>query len=85
MIVADGKTLERYLENEKIAARVEVLDRIIHRPPVHLVLKSEWPVALCGYIVASHLGVSAPGRDRCVACLEIARDRGLRRPGWAVP
>lgn len=50
--------------------------------PVHLVLKADWPRALCGAEVRERFGVSAPGRDRCPACLRIAGERGLGRPGW---
>ena len=49
---------------------------------VHLVLKPEWPIALCGANVTEHLGIKAPARDRCVDCLRIASTRGLGRPGW---
>lgn len=49
----------------------------------HLVLKPDWPRALCGAIVSDHLGLGAPAMDRCHACLAIARARGLGRPGWA--
>jgi hypothetical protein len=52
-------------------------------PLVHLVLRADWPIALCGANVRDHLGESAPGRDRCVDCLRISRSRGLGRPGWA--
>jgi hypothetical protein len=48
----------------------------------HLVLKPEWPIALCGANVSEHLGTRAPARDRCVDCLKIAAARGLGRPGW---
>ena len=48
----------------------------------HLVLKRDWPVALCGYVVQAHLGTNASGRDRCAECLAIAARRGLGRPGW---
>jgi len=48
----------------------------------HLVLKQDWPIALCGANVREHLGTSAPAMDRCVDCLRIARERGLGRPGW---
>ncbi len=48
----------------------------------HLVLKSDWPIALCGANVTEHLGTGAPARDRCVDCLKIALTRGLGRPGW---
>lgn len=50
--------------------------------PVHLVLRRDWPVALCGHVVGNLLGTSAPGRDRCVACLKVAAARGLGHPGW---
>ena len=49
----------------------------------HLVTKDAWPVALCGHHVTDKLGTSAPGRDRCHACLRLAKDLGLGRPGWA--
>lgn len=48
----------------------------------HLVLKADWPIALCGANVSEHLGASAPAMDRCVDCLRIASTRALGRPGW---
>ncbi len=48
----------------------------------HLVLRQDWPIALCGANVSEHLGVAAPAMDRCADCLRIAADRGLGRPGW---
>ncbi len=48
----------------------------------HLVLKENWPIALCGANVTEHLGTKAPARDRCPDCLRIAAERGLGRPGW---
>ena len=48
----------------------------------HLVLKSDWPIALCGALVRENLGVQAPAMDRCVDCLKVASSRGLGRPGW---
>jgi hypothetical protein len=48
----------------------------------HLVLKADWPTALCGATVAERFGAQAPGRDRCAECLRIAAARGLGRPGW---
>lgn len=48
----------------------------------HLVLKADWPIALCGAKVSDHLGTGAPALDRCVDCLKIAATRGLGRPGW---
>ena len=51
----------------------------------HLVLRDDWPVALCGATVSTHLGESAAGRDRCPGCLNIAWMRGLGRPAWAAP
>lgn len=48
----------------------------------HLVLKLEWPIALCGANVTEHLGTGAPALDRCVDCLKIASARSLGRPGW---
>jgi hypothetical protein len=48
----------------------------------HLVLKSDWPIALCGANVSELLGTRAPARDRCVDCLKIVSSRGLGRPGW---
>lgn len=50
---------------------------------VHLVLKPDWPIALCGARVTDRFGATAPGRDRCTACLRVARERHLGRPGWA--
>jgi hypothetical protein len=48
----------------------------------HLVLKSDWPMALCGAIVRDRLGDAAPAMDRCSSCLKIAALRQLGRPGW---
>jgi len=48
----------------------------------HLVLKQDWPIALCGANVSELLGTGAPALDRCPACLKIAAVRGLGRPGW---
>jgi len=49
----------------------------------HLVLKQDWPIALCGANVSELLGTGAPALDRCPACLKIAATRGLGRPGWS--
>ena len=48
----------------------------------HLVLKADWPIALCGANVSELLGTGAPARDRCADCLKISSSRGLGRPGW---
>jgi hypothetical protein len=48
----------------------------------HLVLRPDWPIALCGANVSDNLGTRAPAMDRCVDCLRIAATRGLGRPGW---
>ena len=48
----------------------------------HLVLKDSWPKALCGATVTDHLGKGAPAMDRCHACIKIASERQLGRPGW---
>jgi hypothetical protein len=48
----------------------------------HLVLKPDWPRALCGFIVTAHLGTAAPAMDRCLDCLKVAAERRLGRPGW---
>lgn len=48
----------------------------------HLVLKPDWPIALCGANVSDLLGTKAPAMDRCPDCLRIAADRRLGRPGW---
>ncbi len=48
----------------------------------HLVMKADWPIALCGANVSEHLGASAPAMDRCTDCLRIAATRSLGRPGW---
>lgn len=48
----------------------------------HLVLKPDWPIALCGVNVEELFGTKAPGMDRCPDCLRIAADRQLGRPGW---
>jgi hypothetical protein len=61
----------------------EALDRSGSEDRVaHLVLKPDWPIALCGANVSEHLGTGAPAMDRCVDCLKIATARGLGRPGW---
>lgn len=49
----------------------------------HLVLKPDWPIALCGANVSELLGTGAPALDRCTDCLKIAATRGLGRPGWS--
>ena len=69
---------ETVLDPDSAPARTEPGDF----PHAHLVLKDEWPIALCGATVREHLGTGAPGRDRCPACLRIAGERGLGRPGW---
>ena len=48
----------------------------------HLVLKADWPIALCGANVSEHLGTGAPAMDRCADCLRIVAARSLGRPGW---
>ena len=58
------------------------LEGVDDQRPAHLVLRVDWPVALCGAIVRDHLGAAARGRDRCPDCLKIAGERGLGRPGW---
>lgn len=45
--------------------------------PAHIVRQGSM-TALCGYQCSMELGKQAPGRDRCLKCLEIARDRGFR-------
>jgi hypothetical protein len=66
------------------ATLLEALDDTARGERVaHLVLKSDWPIALCGANVSEHLGTSAPAMDRCVDCLRIAASRGLGRPGWS--
>ncbi len=61
----------------------EALDRTSGNERVaHLVLKQDWPIALCGANVSEHLGTAAPAMDRCTDCLRIASGRGLGRPGW---
>lgn len=48
----------------------------------HLVLKSDWPIALCGARVTQVMaGARAPGADRCWTCLKIANTRGLGNAG----
>ena len=51
----------------------------------HLVLKADWPIALCGARVTEHLGARAPARDRCPACLKYCSENKLGRPGWDTP
>lgn len=61
----------------------EATDDTSHEDRVaHLVLKQDWPIALCGANVSEHLGTRAPAMDRCPDCLRIASTRGLGRPGW---
>ena len=50
----------------------------------HLVMKGDWPVALCGEVVEDLFNRTAPAMDRCARCLAIARERGLRLTGWTV-
>jgi hypothetical protein len=57
-------------------------DHDLKPPLAHLVLKPEWPRALCGAMVSERFGAGAPGMDRCSNCLRIRRERSLGRPGW---
>lgn len=64
-----------------------MLDEALARPGneervAHLVLRQDWPIALCGANVSELLGTGAPALDRCTDCLKIAATRGLGRPGW---
>lgn len=51
-------------------------------PELHLVLRSEWPIALCGENVSERFTERGAGMDRCAHCLTVAAQRGLGRPGW---
>jgi len=75
------------VSNSKTPAVATMLDEAVSRPGdddhvAHLVLKPDWPIALCGANVSEHLGTRAPALDRCTDCLRIAATRGLGRPGW---
>jgi hypothetical protein len=75
------------MSQSKGPAVATLLDEVLSRsgeqgPVAHLVLKPDWPIALCGANVSEHLGTSAPAMDRCTDCLKIAVARGLGRPGW---
>ncbi len=51
-------------------------------PPLHLVRKGEYPRALCGANVEDDWNPNrrdTAGRDRCTACLEVARNLRMRR------
>lgn len=50
----------------------------------HLVMKGQWPTALCGATVSDLFNKAAPAMDRCHTCLKIASDRGLKLTGWSV-
>lgn len=63
-------------------AVAELDDSTVDERLAHLVLKADWPIALCGARVSERFGITAPARDRCTTCLRIASDRGLGRPGW---
>jgi hypothetical protein len=45
---------------------------------LHLVVRSQWPKALCGYITkeAWNRDRESAGWDRCADCMKIARDEG---------
>lgn len=78
---------DRLLSRLRTECEVEVkaaLARIADPPTnaVHLVLKPDWPIALCGHSVEKLLGTRAPGRDRCTECLRIAAARKLGSSGW---
>jgi hypothetical protein len=47
-----------------------------------MVLKDEWPIALCGHHVKERFTGRSAGMDRCTRCLEVARQRQLGRPDW---
>jgi hypothetical protein len=65
------------------AKPVTPLDRINDPPLLHIVLKDEWPAALCGATVRERFTDRASGLDRCTRCLELARQRRLfGRPAW---
>jgi len=75
------------MTNTKAPAVATMLDEAVSHPGgeahvAHLVLKPDWPIALCGANVSEHLGTRAPALDRCTDCLRIAATRGLGRPGW---
>ncbi len=75
------------MDGKRTGGVATMLDEALDRDDVkdrvaHLVLKADWPIALCGANVSEHLGASAPAMDRCVDCLRIASGRGLGRPGW---
>jgi hypothetical protein len=57
-------------------------DEATDPPVLHMVLKDEWPIALCGYRVKERFTDRSAGMDRCTKCLAIARQRGCGRPGW---
>ncbi len=59
------------------------LDRTVDPPVLHMVLKSDWPIALCGANVSERFTGRSSGLDRCPTCLKVASERGLGRPGWA--
>jgi len=59
------------------------LDRTSDPPALHLVLKDQWPIALCGATVSERFTDRSAGMDRCPACLKAAAQLRLRgRPGW---
>jgi hypothetical protein len=75
------------MSESKGSGSAALLDEVASRsgekgPIAHLVLKPDWPIALCGANVSEHLGTKAPALDRCPDCLRIAAKRGLGRPGW---
>lgn len=72
--------------DEQLALAPRAMDAASNPPDerlAHLVLKSDWPIALCGAAVSERFGTGAPARDRCPHCLKLALARGLGRPGWA--
>ena len=75
------------MTESKESGSTALLDEAVSRsdekgPVAHLVLKQDWPIALCGAMVKDHFGIHAPAMDRCTDCLKIAATRGLGRPGW---
>lgn len=66
-------------ETEQLAARGEAASR---DPRIlHIVARSEWPIALCGALVSEDFNphrTDTAGRDRCTECLMAL---GKRRSG----
>jgi hypothetical protein len=71
---------QTFEQTERLAARVEAAAR---DPRIlHVVARSEWPIALCGALVSEDFNphrTDTAGRDRCTECLMVLGKRRSAR------